>query len=110
MKAVESNNNTKVNWVKEVNKKNHEVTLKPFDDILFQYGFKYTIGTNDGAQFRSVIFTGTKLYQGKPMMTFKTSYDEQQITINPSFHSYTIQETIIETTEPKSEKKEKDNG
>ena len=81
-----------------------------YRDELYKLHKAYTIGTNDGSEYRQAIFTGTKLYHGKPMMTFKTSYDEQQITINPSFHSYTIQETIIETTEPKSEKKEKDNG
>ena len=64
-----------------------------------------TIGTNDGAQFRKVIFTGTKLYHGKPMMTFKTNTGEQ-ITINPSFHSFTIQETII--VEPEQEKENTD--
>ena len=57
---------------------------------LFTHGFSYTVGTNDGAQFRRVIFTGTKLYHGKPMMTFLTVTGEQ-ITINPSFHSFTIQ-------------------
>lgn len=76
------------------------------EDELFVHGFEYTIGTNDGAQFRKVIFTGTKLYHGKPMMTFKTNTGEQ-ITINPSFHSFTIQETIIE---PEKEEKENTDG
>jgi|TARA_Y100000310_G_scaffold41862_1_gene39167 hypothetical protein len=71
------------------------------DTELFITGHEYTVGTNDGAQFRRVTFTGTRLYHGKPMMTFKT-HDSQQITINPSFHSYTIDETINpESTEEK---------
>ncbi len=73
-------------------------------DDLFVHGKEYTIGTNDGAQFRRVQFMGTKLYHGKPMMTFKTISGEQ-ITINPSFHSFTIQEPTI-----KEEVKETDNG
>ena len=34
------------------------------EDDLFVHGFEYTVGTNDGAQFRKVKFTGTKLYHG----------------------------------------------
>ena len=30
------------------------------EDDLFVHGFEYTVGTNDGAQFRKVKFTGTK--------------------------------------------------
>jgi putative NADPH-quinone reductase len=81
-----------------------------YNDKLFIQGYEYTIGTNDGAQFRRVRFTGTKLYHGKPMMTFKTTDGNQQITINPSFHSYTIQETITKPDYVKvvSEKKEEE--
>ena len=76
------------------------------EEKLFVLGFEYTVGTNDGAQFRKVTFTGTKLYHDKPMLTFKT-HDDQQITINPSFHSFTIQETIVHKL-PKA--KEINNG
>jgi|TARA_R100001530_G_scaffold449_1_gene692 hypothetical protein len=62
-----------------------------YDDGLLQEDKTYTIGTNDGKEFRSVIYKGTKLFNGKPMMVFKTSgISKEQLTINPSFHTFTI--------------------
>ena len=66
-------------------------TQDAYDDSLFSEGNEYTVGTNDGAQFKRVIFIGTRLYHGKPMMVFQT-LDGQQLTINPSFHTFTITE------------------
>ena len=51
----------------------------------------YTIGTNDGKEFRRVVYKGTKLLNGKPMMVFVTK-DSQRLTVNPSFHTFTITE------------------
>ncbi len=51
----------------------------------------YTIGTNDGKEFRRVVYKGTKLLNGKSMMVFKTE-DNSRLTINPSFHTFTIEE------------------
>ena len=51
----------------------------------------YTVGTNDGKEFRRVVYKGTKLLNGKPMMVFKTE-DNSRLTINPSFHTFTIEE------------------
>ena len=56
----------------------------------------YSIGTNDGKEFRTVIYKGTKLLNGKPMMVFQT-LDAQQLTINPSFHTFTITENKGDT-------------
>ena len=62
-----------------------------YDDGLLEEEKTYSIGTNDGKEFRSVIFKGTKLLNGKPMMVFET-VDEEQLTVNPSFHTFTITE------------------
>mgnify|MGYP003624178406 FL=1 len=51
----------------------------------------YTIGTNDGKEFRRVVYKGTKLLNGKPMMVFRTD-NNIRLTINPSFHTFTIEE------------------
>ena len=51
----------------------------------------YTIGTNDGKEFRRVVYKGTKLLNGKPMMIFRTD-NNIRLTINPSFHTFTIEE------------------
>ena len=64
---------------------------KSFDDALLIEGSMYTVGTNDGIQFKKVAFLGTRLYHGRPIMVFVTKEDKQ-ITINPSYHSYTIEE------------------
>ena len=37
------------------------------------------------------VYKGTKLLNGKSMMVFKTE-DNSRLTINPSFHTFTIEE------------------
>ena len=60
-----------------------------YDDGLLEREGRYSIGTNDGKEFRRVVYKGTKLLNGKPMMVFKT-VDNEQLTVNPSFHTFTI--------------------
>ena len=62
-----------------------------YDDGLLRENKTYSVGTNDGKEFRSVTYICTKLLNGKPMMVFET-VDEQQLTVNPSFHTFTITE------------------
>ena len=69
-----------------------------YDDGLLNENKSYTVGTNDGKEFRHVIYKGTKLLNGKPLMVFETSgvatnFEKEQLTINPSFHTFTITET-----------------
>ena len=61
-----------------------------YDDGLLIQGSQYTIGTNDGKEFKKVSFVGFKQLNGKPMMVFRTDGDKQ-VTINPSFHSFTVE-------------------
>jgi hypothetical protein len=65
--------------------------IERYDDGLLEEEKTYSIGTNDGKEFRSVVYQGTKLLNGKPMMIFRT-VDKQQLTVNPSFHTFTITE------------------
>ena len=62
-----------------------------YDDGILQLEECYTIGTNDGKEFRRVVYKGTKLLNGKPMMVFKTE-ENTSLTVNPSFHTFTIEE------------------
>jgi len=62
-----------------------------YDDSLLNKEECYTIGTNDGKEFRRVVYKGTKLLNGKPMMVFKTE-ENTSLTVNPSFHTFTIEE------------------
>ena len=60
-----------------------------YDDALLTEEECYTIGTNDGKEFRRLVYKCTKLLNGKPMMVFKTE-DQEDLTVNPSFHTFTI--------------------
>ena len=62
-----------------------------YDESLLIQGSQYTIGTNDGKEFKKVAFVGLRQLNGKPMMVFKTNEDKQ-VSINPSFHSFIIEE------------------
>ena len=62
-----------------------------YDDVILEEDSTYSIGTNDGKEFRSVVYKGTKLLNGKPMMVFETK-DSERLTVNPSFHTFTITE------------------
>ena len=64
---------------------------RSYDDGLLSEEECYTIGTNDGKEFRRVVYKGTKLLTGKPMMVFKTE-ENTSLTVNPSFHTFTIEE------------------
>jgi len=68
--------------------------MKPFSSIdegLLVEGLEYTVGINDGTVFNRVIFKGTKSFNGKPMMCFETQH-KSQLSVNPSYHSFTIEE------------------
>ena len=62
-----------------------------YDEGLLKKDRCYSIGTNDGKEFRRVVYKGTKLLNGKPMMIFKTE-ENTQLEVNPSFHTFTIEE------------------
>lgn len=59
------------------------------DNILIE-GCEYNVGINDGKEIGSVSFEGFKKMHGKTMMVFRTKKD-RQITINPSYMSYSIE-------------------
>ena len=62
-----------------------------YDEGLLLPGYNYTVGTNDGREFKRITFIGYKQLNGKPMMLFSTE-DNKQLTVNPSFHTYTVEE------------------
>ena len=61
-----------------------------YDENILEKGKCYSVGTNDGKEFRRVVYRGTKLLNGKPMMIFKTE-ENTQLEVNPSFHTYTLE-------------------
>jgi hypothetical protein len=60
------------------------------DEILIE-GCEYSIGTNDGKEFSKVAFEGYKKLYGKTMLSFRTN-NNKQVTINPSYMSFAIEE------------------
>lgn len=90
--------------------------MKPFvgiDEGLLTEGLEYTVGINDGTVFNRVIYKGTKLFNGKPMMTFETD-NKSQLSVNPSYHSFTLEESgqfpVPENFEITTEKEIPKNG
>ena len=67
------------------------IPIKQNNDSLLQENELYTIGLSDEESIKRVKYLGNKLLNGKPMMVFATT-DQRQITINPSFHTFTITE------------------
>ena len=60
-------------------------------DGLLVKGVEYSVGTSDGKIFNRVIYKGTKSFGGKNMMCFETN-NGSQLSINPSYNSFTIEE------------------
>ena len=58
---------------------------------LLAKGVEYSVGTSDGKVFNRVIYKGTKSFGGKNMMCFETN-NGSQLSINPSYNSFTIEE------------------
>ena len=65
--------------------------IATYNEQILTEGSEYSVGTNDGKEFKKVAFVGLKQLNGKPMMVFKTMEDKQ-VTVNPSFHSFIIEE------------------
>ena len=62
------------------------------EEAMLTEGIEYSVGTNDGKVFNNIVFKGFKNFGGKNMMCFETE-NNAQVTINPSYNSFTIEET-----------------
>jgi hypothetical protein len=65
--------------------------FKSINEELLTEGIEYSVGTNDGKIFSRVIYKGTKNFSGKTMMCFETQHGAQ-VSINPSYNSFTVEE------------------
>lgn len=72
------------------------------NEELLAEGCEYDVGINDGTSFTDVVFVGTKQRFGKPIMVFATK-DKRQVTVNPSYHTWTIERKITEMNHVLSE-------
>ena len=65
--------------------------ISSYNDEIFIEGCEYSVGTNDGKEISKVAFEGYKKLYGKPMMVFRTTANKQ-VTINPSYMSFALEE------------------
>ena len=65
--------------------------IAPYNEQILVEGCEYGVGTNDGKEFSKVAFEGYKKLYGKPMMVFRTTANKQ-VTINPSYMSFALEE------------------
>ena len=70
--------------------------MDSYDDNVLTEGAEYIVGMNDGTTFREIIFEGRKMINGKPILCFRTRKSDSLITINPSYHSFTVENPDIE--------------
>ena len=63
-----------------------------YDDGILNKDDEYVVGVNDGTTFNNVKYKGVKLFNGKKMLMFETQAN-RQLTINPSFHTFTLEKT-----------------
>ena len=63
------------------------------DNILIE-GNKYTLGTNDGVTFDKVKYLGSAQMFGKKVLKFST-IENQQLTVNLSFHTFILELSLI---------------
>ena len=61
-----------------------------YDDAILNKDDEYIVGVNDGTTFNGVKQKGVKLFNGKKMLVFETKANKQ-LTINPSFHTFTLE-------------------
>jgi|TARA_Y100000296_G_scaffold71498_1_gene87037 hypothetical protein len=80
-----------------------------FADSMLIEGLVYTIGENSGRVFHKVKCKGTKMNYGKPMMVFEDQ-NGAELTINPSYHSYTLEEQGVFPEQSDFNQKGDDNG
>ena len=78
--------------------------MDSYDEDMFIEGGGYTVGISDGTQFNNIIYVGKKLLNGKPILTFRTMKGDKQLTVNPSYHSFTLETLEVEEQTQKEER------
>ena len=69
-----------------------------FNQIVFEEDGMYSVGFNDGREFRRIKYVGTKLLNGKSLLCFKTE-ESLDLSINPSYVSFYIKQANIDKKE-----------
>jgi len=62
-----------------------------YDEDFFLEDTYYTVGMNGGTEFSKLLYDGKKSMFGRPQVAFVTEDSSTKITINPSYHSFTLE-------------------
>ena len=73
--------------------------MTSYDDKLHTIGAEYMVGLNDGTVLNKIVFEGYKMFNGKQIMCFRTLEKDSIVTVNPSYHSFTIENCDMEMNE-----------
>ena len=76
------------------------------NESILAEGLPYNIELNTGTSFENVVYLGMKHLNGKQLLIFCTK-DNCQLSINPSFHTYTLEQVVEDFEE--TNKKETEN-
>ena len=73
--------------------------MTSYDDKLHTIGAEYMVGFNDGTVLNKIVFEGYKMFNGKQIMCFRTLEKYSVVTVNPSYHIFTIENFDIKMNE-----------
>ena len=62
------------------------------DDKLLAKGLGYSVATNDGRMHSGVTFIGSKMHNGKEMLSFSLTEDSRNLIVNPSYMCWALEE------------------
>jgi len=84
--------------------------MQIMNEGILAEGLPYIVELNTGTSFENVVYSGMKYMNGKQLLVFHTK-DNRQLSVNPSFHTFTL-EQVLEETENKqtTNQKEKKDG
>jgi len=78
-----------------------------YDPVCIE-GMKYTIELNTSTVFNNAVYLGTKKVNGKTIMIYEVK-GKRQLGINPSYHTYTLENGNEFTDEELTEAYKEDN-
>lgn len=76
--------------------------FEEYDPVLVE-GLKYTIELSTSTVFNNAVYLGIKKVNGKPIWIFELK-EGRQLGINPSFHTFTLEDSAEFSKEELTEK------
>jgi len=84
--------------------------MQIMNEGILAEGLPYIVELNTGTSFENVVYSGMKYMNGKQLLVFHTK-DNRQLSVNPSFHTFTLEQVLDETeNQQTTTKKENKDG